>query len=163
MGQSAMAIHRSMHPLLQKVGVPKEVCDHWSEMVDQGGYSSVLSSHHRWSSVFVYLPSTTTTTFRFLIVFNGIELKYLSPPTWLRFVAAWARRREGDGLPAPPLSIDTSKSLNTKKVETAPYPGLHIFRTPEEAAEDMTIRAERFGDEPYAFVRKTWEKMQKSE
>lgn len=85
----------------------------------------------------------------------------MDPPIWVRYAVAWARRRAGENQPAPPLPAlaDPEKA----KVESHHYTGLHIFKTPEAAAEDMRIRAERAGEEPTAFVTRVWNKMQGKE
>lgn len=99
------------------------------------------------------------------------ELRDLNPRMWLRFRFMMARRRAGEGLPAPPLPTaptpdpltSTAQELEDAEQRRRPqvrYPAMDIYYTREENMARMRQRRSTFGTFPPSVVKTRWEKTQ---
>lgn len=101
---------------------------------------------------------------------------------WVRFRFCWARRRAGEGLPAPPLPERPGKSSPPETPPLTPrgessfptpsdvkdfcrplgyrYPAIEIFATADEARIEREKREINVGELPELVVEKAWSLLQ---
>ncbi|KIM25818.1 hypothetical protein M408DRAFT_330998 [Serendipita vermifera MAFF 305830] len=96
------------------------------------------------------------------------ELKELTHKMWLRYRFMMARRRAGEGLPAPPLptaqtldpSTGTSEELEDaeqQRKSQVRYPAMDIYYTREENMAKMRQKRSGFGVFPPSAVKAKWD------
>jgi hypothetical protein len=95
---------------------------------------------------------------------------------WMRFRFVMARRRAGEGLPAPPLPTLASATPDSplgvdrdmltdghaqgRQTDRPRYPASEVFYTKEENSQWMLRLHSTLGVFPTPVVKKAWERMQ---
>jgi hypothetical protein len=111
-----------------------------------------------------------------------LEIKTSRVKMWVQFFFTWARRRAGDGLPAPPLpAVPRSREAENERPSTPTatdpnrpryvtgnwrpppehrYPAFEVYKTMEEARFEQRRRQIQVGQLPPSALRRAWEQMQ---
>jgi hypothetical protein len=114
--------HRALHPLLLKVGIPRETVEEWSENAEKGACP-------------VWISSESCLMWFALELMDKDEII-----VWIRFIMAWGRRRAAPNMPAPSLPAPPPKLVEEDAEERVPYPHLDLYNTPEEALAESKRR-----------------------
>lgn len=149
MRQVCSNLHRSFHPMLRKHGISQEILDNWSVRCQKGGHPFARKS-----------VETTTHITGLCPELDSMNRRYSA-----RFPFAWARRRAGEGLPAPPLpQISTDPAHQPvggpKRKTRFKEPFFELFHTPEEALAAREKRRSTLGQYPVSAVGKAWTAIQ---
>jgi hypothetical protein len=101
---------------------------------------------------------------------TNTELEKGTHKMWVRFRFFWTRRREGVGLPAPPLptlpiqdNASTDESATDMNNGQSRYPAIEMYRTKEESLAKLAERKASRGILPQSAVEKAWIRMQGTE
>lgn len=86
---------------------------------------------------------------------------------WVRFCVFWTRRRQGDGLPAPPLPNHETRQSTAREVANSLRPPqsamFEVYYSKEETIARMKKRKESIRDLPVFAVERAWKEKQKKE
>lgn len=119
--------------MILRYGVSRETVDEWTTRVDYGTLAFLNLNHSP-------------------VNFDPIELNSLHPHMWCRFRFAWARRRAGEDLPAPPLPTNVAAAATRRSRPL--YSSLETFHTYEEALTEWKRKQAAVGVWPTSAVQR---------